>query len=324
LVFVFFQVLNFDLNGFIAKFANLDWRFLSLATFFSVLTIITNAYRWWIITKGFNYLISYSTALLWYFEGMFANNFFPSNVGGDALRAFYLASEPGVGKAYGQSEPVLKPDSALTSNHDWLSAGLTVILERLFGFTMMFFFFPLSLIFIYANNLSNSMPERLLQALFILSSIPFVAFFGYKLWIKIPIPLAIFQKVKLAISEFIVHKRFVFLVMLWTFITHVFLMAINVFSALALGISDIPFWYWFLLVPLATLASYVIPAVKGIGAREATYVFLLSILGVSSDNAFAIAVAVFLATVLSSVPGISLLRKGKEVFRIFKGSDKLG
>ena len=245
---------------------------------------------------------------------MFANNFFPSNVGGDALRAFYLATE---------KEKVLESPSVNTLKHDWLSAGLTVILERLFGFTMMFFFFPLSLIFIYVSNLSGTMPERLLQALFILSAIPFIAFFGYKLWIKIPLPLAIFQKIKLAISEFIVHKRFVFLVMLWTFITHVFLMAINVFSALALGITNIPFWYWFLLVPLATLASYVIPAVKGIGAREATYVFLLSILGVSSDNAFAIAVAVFLATVLSSVPGISLLRKGKEVFRIFKGNDKL-
>jgi hypothetical protein len=338
---IFLQAFKFDPKSFIDKILQLDLRFFALASFFSVLTIVTNTYRWWIITKGFNYKISYWTGLLWYFEGMFANNFFPSNVGGDALRAFYLGTlkHPADKQGAGAGRSVLRvndgheddesagsEDSQQTDQgtakskhyHDWLSAGLTVILERLFGFTMMFFFFPLSLIFIYSQNLAHTMPERLIQALFILSIVPFFAFFGYKIWIKIPIPLAIFQKIKIAVSEFIVHKRSVLIVLLWTFITHVFLMAVNVFSALALGVTQIPFWYWFLVVPLATLASYVIPAVKGLGAREATYVFLLSIIGVSFDHSFAIAVTVFLATLVSSVPGISLVRKGKEIFSIFK------
>ena len=364
---IFLQVFKFNPKSFIDKILQLDLRFFALASFFSVLTIVTNTYRWWIITKGFNYKISYWTGLLWYFEGMFANNFFPSNVGGDALRAFYLGTLKHAADKQ-DSENAEIEDSQQSSQgtvdnrtssrlrrtndrsvlpvhedheddenaeiedsqqshkvaakskhyHDWLSAGLTVILERLFGFTMMFFFFPLSLIFIYSQNLAHTMPERLIQSLFILSIVPFFAFFGYKIWIKIPIPLAIFQKIKIAVSEFIVHKRSVWIVLLWTFITHVFLMAVNVFSALALGVTQIPFWYWFLVVPLATLASYVIPAVKGLGAREATYVFLLSIIGVSFDHSFAIAVTVFLATLVSSVPGISLVRKGKEIFSIFK------
>jgi glycosyltransferase 2 family protein len=299
------QVFKFDPKSFIDKILQLDLKFFALASFFSVLTIVTNTYRWWIITKGFNYRISYWTGLLWYFEGMFANNFLPSNVGGDALRAFYL----------GNNDETTEKSK---QQHNWLSAGLTVILERLFGFIMMFFFFPLSLIFIYSQNLVQTMPEKLIQALFVLSIIPFLAFFGYKIWIKIPIPFAIFQKIKIAVTEFIVHKRSVCIVLLWTFITHVFLMAINVFSALALGVTEIPFWYWFLVVPLATLASYVIPAVKGLGAREATYVFLLSIIGVSFDQSFAIAVTVFLATLVSSVPGITLVRKGREIFSIIK------
>ncbi|NBW00001.1 MAG: UPF0104 family protein, partial [Proteobacteria bacterium] len=87
---IFLQVFKFNPKSFIDKILQLDLRFFALASFFSVLTIVTNTYRWWIITKGFNYKISYWTGLLWYFEGMFANNFFPSNVGGDALRAFYL------------------------------------------------------------------------------------------------------------------------------------------------------------------------------------------------------------------------------------------
>jgi len=337
---IFLQVFKFDPKSFIDKILQLDLRFFALASFFSVLTIVTNTYRWWIITKGFNYKISYWTGLLWYFEGMFANNFFPSNVGGDALRAFYLGTlkHPADKWSIGESAEIedsqqtspsnglLKTDNEIAEKskhyHDWLSAGLTVILERLFGFTMMFFFFPLSLIFIYSQNLSHTMPERLIQALFILSVVPFFAFFGYKIWIKIPIPLAIFQKIKIAVSEFIVHKRSVWIVLLWTFITHVFLMAVNVFSALALGVTQIPFWYWFLVVPLATLASYVIPAVKGLGAREATYVFLLSIIGISFDHSFAIAVTVFLATLVSSVPGISLVRKGREIFSVFKNPPK--
>ena len=327
---IFLQVFKFNPKSFIDKILQLDLRFFALASFFSVLTIVTNTYRWWIITKGFNYKISYWTGLLWYFEGMFANNFFPSNVGGDALRAFYLGTLKHPTDKQNIDENTEVEDSQQTDEgtakskhyHDWLSAGLTVILERLFGFTMMFFFFPLSLIFIYSQNLAHTMPERLIQALFILSVVPFFAFFGYKVWIKIPIPLAIFQKIKIAVSEFIVHKRSVWIVLLWTFITHVFLMAVNVFSALALGVTQIPFWYWFLVVPLATLASYVIPAVKGLGAREATYVFLLSIIGVSFDHSFAIAVTVFLATLVSSLPGISLVRKGREIFSVFKNPSK--
>ena len=204
---IFLQVFKFDPKSFIDKILQLDLRFFALASFFSVLTIVTNTYRWWIITKGFNYKISYWTGLLWYFEGMFANNFFPSNVGGDALRAFYLGTLKHAADKQDSENAEIKDsrqaDEGIAKSkhyHDWLSAGLTVILERLFGFTMMFFFFPLSLIFIYSQNLAHTMPERLIQSLFILSIVPFFAFFGYKIWIKIPIPLAIFQKIKIAVS----------------------------------------------------------------------------------------------------------------------------
>jgi len=302
LVVVLVQVLKFDLKSFLDKILKLDLRYFSLAVLLSMLTVFTNAYRWWIITKSFNYQIRFFTAVLWYFEGIFANNFFPSNLGGDALRAFYL----------GTVEPT---EDKQVRHHNWLSAGLTVILERILGFTMMFFFFPVSLIFIYSQSLAHTMPEKLIHTLFLLSAIPFLAFFGYELWLKIPIKFHLFQKVKLAVEQFVVDRRSVAIVLFWTFITHVILMIIHVCAALALGIHHlIPFWYWFLVVPLATLASYVIPTIKGVGAREAAYVFLLGIIGVASDNSFAIAVTVFLVTLVASVPGVSILRKSKEIF----------
>ena len=49
---------------------------------------------------------------------------------------------------------------------------------------------------------------------------------------------------------------------------------------------------------------------KGVGAKEATYIFLLGLIGIDSESSFVVAVTVFLATVVSTLPGIVILRRG--------------
>ena len=130
-VFILFKILKVDLNSFFEKLKSLNLVYFSLASLFATICIFTNTYRWWIITKVFKYNFSYIRGLVWYFEGMFANNFFPSNIGGDALRAYYLANTN------------FTDEEKNENNNSIIEAGLTVFLERLFGFIMMFFFYPL-------------------------------------------------------------------------------------------------------------------------------------------------------------------------------------
>ncbi|MCH2226895.1 MAG: flippase-like domain-containing protein [Candidatus Caenarcaniphilales bacterium] len=294
-IFVLIKIIKIDINSFIDQIKNLDPLFFSLACIFALICILTNTYRWWIITKVFKYNFSYSRALIWYFEGMFANNFLPSNIGGDALRAYHLANT----------------NFQDNSDNTWLNAGLTVFLERIFGFIMMFFFLPFGMLALYFFKLDSLIPENLLPVLILLSFCPFIVIASYKLWLNLPIPLKIFQKIKLAVKAFAEGKKEVFIVIAWTFITHLSLMGLNICSAFAsgLGFNEIPAWYWLLIIPFGTLSSFIIPAMKGVGAKELTYIFLLGLLGIGKEQSFVVAIAVFLATTISTVPGVIILRR---------------
>ncbi len=299
-VFILFKILKLDINSFIEKIRSLNIFYFSLASLFATICIFTNTFRWWIITKVFKYNFSYLRGLVWYFEGMFANNFFPSNIGGDALRAYYLANTNFKDKSI-----------------DWLNAGLTVFLERLFGFIMMFFFLPFGMICLFVFNLSSVIPKNLMPILIGLSFVPFIMVLTYKFWINLPISIKAFQKIKISIDSFSKSKEEILTVIVWTFITHLSLMALNIFSALAVGvnINTIPIWYWLLVIPFGTLSAFVIPAMKGVGAKEATYIFLLGLIGVNNEISFVIAVTVFLATTVSTLPGIIILRRGLKIFK---------
>ena len=76
--------------------------------------------------------------------------------------------------------------------------------------------------------------------------------------------------------------------------------------AMGVGLAEIPFWFWLILVPASSLAGFVIPSVKGVGAKEASYIYLLGLIGVSGDISLAIAFLTFLATVIASLPGVSI------------------
>jgi uncharacterized protein (TIRG00374 family) len=53
------------------------------------------AWRWWLLLSIAGVDVPLSTALRYYFIGVFANNFLPSTVGGDAAKVYYLGQEHG-------------------------------------------------------------------------------------------------------------------------------------------------------------------------------------------------------------------------------------
>jgi uncharacterized membrane protein YbhN (UPF0104 family) len=130
-------------------------------------------------------------------------------------------------------------------------------------------------------------------------------YLSYALWSRIP--LAFIAKLKYSIEVYSKHLRKIAKMILWTVITHGFLVAGNTCVALSLGVDSIPIWYWLLLVPAASVAGFTVPSVKGLGAKEATYVYILGFIGVSPDTALAIAVVAYSAYLLTSLPGISII-----------------
>ena len=82
----------------------------------------------------------------------------------------------------------------------------------------------------------------------------------------------------------------------------------NVCSAYAMGVTlkALPFWYWLLITPASTLAGFIIPTVKGVGAKEASYIYFLGLVGINTETSLAIAFLSFLATTISTLPGITI------------------
>lgn len=289
LVYLTIKFTKLDIVETFNTLKNSDWKWFILCCLALVGTILTNTYRWMILANLLDYKLTYPTALKMYFEAAFSNNFLPSNFGGDAWRSYELG----------------RRDKA------WLKAASTVIMERLFGFTMMFALMPLSMIIMRFTRFKGSIPPKLELILWLSFAGMIIGYLSYPLWSKIN--LSFIQKIKFAFEEYTRCYKSLQTVTLWTFITHVFLMLSNIFAALATYISfdQIPFWFWFIVVPTSTLLSFVIPAVKGVGAKEASYIYLLAFIGIGSSDALAIAFLVFLGTLISTLPGISIVfRKG--------------
>lgn len=262
----------------------LDLKWFWITVLMYLLTTFTNTYRWQILANLLDFKLAYPHALRLYFESAFSNNFLPTNFGGDALRAFDLGK----------------------NSQKWLKAASTVFMERLFGFAMMFALIPVGLIYSKFTNFQHLLPNKLELSLWLSFIITILGMASYKIWTQIP--LEFIQKIRFTIDEYTRCKKSLVKVALWTFITHVIFVMGNIFAAKSLGLSlnEIPLWYWLILSPASTVAGFFVPALKGIGAKEACYVYMLSLLKINSETALAIAFLTFLATLISTLPGLSI------------------
>lgn len=290
LIYLVFKSSNIDIVNTVEKLkcTNLKW-FLIGAAFFTI-TTFTNTYRWLKLASLLGYKVKYHHGLKTYFESTFGNNFLPTNFGGDALKAY------DIGKA----------------DKSWLKAASTVFMERLFGFTMMFSLVPIGLIISKYTTYKDVIPLKLELSLWAAFLCLVLGLISYPLWSRIP--LSFVQKIKFAVQEYTRCHKSLASVLLWTFITHIFFITGNIAMALAMRIemSQIPLWFWFILVPASSLAGFVVPSVKGVGAKEASYIYLLGLIGINGDASLAIAFLTFLATVIATLPGVSIVfRKTK-------------
>ncbi len=285
IMLLLWKVVKIDFRKFIDQVNHTDIYWFSIALVFYLVQIFTNTYRWQILLKILDYKLSYWRALQLYFEGTFSNCFLPINVAGDALRAYKLGRE----------------------QHDWMRAASTVLIERILGFTMMLSLIPVGLTCLHFSEQRDLVPIGLQWSLLAAFLMMPLGYLSYALWSRIPLPFI--AKLRHAIETYAKHYRKILKMILWTVITHAFLILGNIFVAMSLGIGldQIPFWYWLLLVPAASVAGFTIPSVKGLGAKEASYVYILGFIGISPDTALAIAVVAFSAYMITSVPGITII-----------------
>lgn len=243
----------------------------------TALNLFFQALRWWIIAShslGPNRLFS---KLQYTLIGSFFNFVFPSSIGGDVLRGYYLAQE---------------------HNDKKMRSALTVILDRLIGLYSMIFMSAVFLFLSKENQESASMTS--------LKTTIYAMFIGYTLllillasgylvrWINFFGNIKILSRLGVN-SDFVVatHDRFREFILDYKVVVSTFLIGIVsqwlvvvffYWIALQTGNSSATFAQLMTVVPIGFLFMAIPISPGGIGLGQVAYLFLMrQIVGENSD-----------------------------------------
>ncbi|MBI4397932.1 MAG: flippase-like domain-containing protein [Candidatus Omnitrophica bacterium] len=218
--------------------------------------------------------------------GFFFNNFLPSSIGGDAVKAYY---------AYRLSGKKLESFSA-------------VFVDRLMGlFTLIGLAVAALILFRSRLALPNITGAVFLLALACLAVLIFFgsrrAARGFKIF-SFLIPSEKFrEKIRSlyhSINGYRHHPGPVTASLLLSVMSQSLFIIVSYFLALSLN-TFVPLWVFFILIPVIGTVSMV-PSLNGLGVREGAYVYLFSYY-CSSQEAFALSILNYFILILFSCVG---------------------
>lgn len=239
--------------------------------------------------------ISLPEALLFTFIGYFFNNFLPSAVGGDAVKAYYI------------SKKTNRPLESVTS----------VLLDRLIGMFSLVIMAGVALIFL-SHVIDNKNVTIGIYVVISLSVLFFILLFNKNFAKRFNFLLIPFKVLNLdskmkklydAMHGYMNHR----VSLLQTFYLSVIaqVMTISIIYLLGLSISvNMSFLMLFLIMPIIFTVS-IFPSLNGLGVREAGFVYFLKGMA-GADKAFAISLLWLATTLLGSfIGGIGYALRGQ-------------
>jgi uncharacterized protein (TIRG00374 family) len=291
-------------------------RWLLVAIALQLVGIALSSLKWHTILAAHGQHQPYGWLLRTYLVGQFANNFLPTGVGGDAVRAVQLGRRIG---SYSQS-------------------SASVFVDRLTGFLALSFIANVALVMTYTGlagfQLTASNPsdhQYLNDDLIFLITIGFtviavlavigcfIAPFLHQQFGKF-LPEFIdsrIEKVARSLANYFPKGKWLVLVLGLSFAFQMLWVTINYVCGQALGI-DAPFLMFALIAPIADILGLLPIFVNNIGARELVFTFFLFYVGVPKAMAIALAFIVLSVRLIVSVlGGIVMLFGGADV-RVMK------
>jgi uncharacterized membrane protein YbhN (UPF0104 family) len=266
-----------DWNHVADAFRELRWNWWLTALGLYVLCQLLCSVRWMWLSRplGFSKSLTRFTGL--YFVGMFFNLFLPTSVGGDAVRAVYLAN--GTGKR--------------------MAALFSVLLDRASGLIVL-----IGLACIAAAFCPVELPMQLLlttwavgaAAIMGLSSLPLLVRAGTR---------QRNEKIR-AMAEMLASYRGNLPMIAGTTLVSIIVQVLNAVLVMFIGWAlrlEVPPVYYALAAPMVTLFTLIPISLNGMGLREGGMVLFLAPAGVASGHAVTLAFLWFLVQTTASVFG---------------------
>ncbi|MFQ5587047.1 MAG: lysylphosphatidylglycerol synthase transmembrane domain-containing protein [Thermodesulfobacteriota bacterium] len=279
------------------------WETVSSVSYGTVLFILLllllvqtlSTLRWHtILTK--DYKMPFSRLFSIYFIGMYFNNFLPTLVGGDLVKAYYIYRETGRGGI------------SLAS----------IFLDRYSGFTALMAITAVATFAGYTLIKGSSILWLLLVLLgsfVVMSLVIWIDLFhGWAVRLLNRVRLfGINRKIDTFYRALMGYKSE------RTILLKVFSLSLVIQGSIIIGYyilaravgMDIPLHYFFFFVPIATVVAMIPLSLAGLGIREGAFVFLFAKAGGSPAEAMSISLLFFFAMlIVSLIGGVEYLRRG--------------
>ncbi|PZM81312.1 MAG: hypothetical protein DKT66_19035 [Candidatus Melainabacteria bacterium] len=254
--------------------------YLSTAVLLFLGSVLINAKRWQLLADAVGLHKPFMALLQYCYVGLFFNLFLPSTVGGDFSRGYYLSK--GTGK--------------------YKSAFYSVLADRTVGIAVLFLFATAGILAGPAGHL----PWKLkLPILLGTAGIFLVLPFAPKLCHMLLGPEnKITKRFENSAAKVYWHDRKLVLSALFlSVVLQLVIVLCHLTIGLALGLTQIPIWYYFIFYPCVAVLGFVTPSFNGIGIREWAYTYFLTFIGVDNSHALTYAMMWLALTTLSSLVG---------------------
>jgi glycosyltransferase 2 family protein len=271
-----------------ASFAHLNWALWLAALGLFVGAQVASSVRWWLLARVLGFDGSLGRYVAYYFIGTFFNLFLPTSVGGDVVRAWYLARHEA--HAPGQR----KIEAFLSVFADRVNGVLVLVALACVGT----FVCPVPLP-IWMNLAAWGIGAAALAGL---ASYPLLSRFADRS-----------ERLRRLVEggwTYLRHGR----ALAWATLLSVVVQVANVlvvwWVGLAMGLS-VPGLYYAVMVPLVSLLTLLPISLNGMGLREAGTVLFLAPLGVGTAEGVTLSFLSFAAYCVTSLCGVGFYLFGR-------------
>jgi glycosyltransferase 2 family protein len=264
----------------------LDGRFWLAALALQLATQVVSTWRWQMFAVYLRLGGSFRSYLAYYFVGMFFNLVLPTSVGGDVVRAWYLAHHSGSGK--GRKMP----------------AFISVLADRVSGVVLLAAVACTAVVFY-----KESLPPWITGIVAAIGAAALVGVVGLPYLDRalqsprLPHGMERLRRLTEGGMSYLRSGRLVAATTALSLIVQVNSVLVMALIGKGLGLH-IPFLFYGILMPLVTLLTLLPISVNGMGLREASTAILLAPLGVGEPQAITLAFLLFAAQTAAGLVGL--------------------
>jgi len=298
-IFVYLLI-KLDISKVFKEVLNMNINFFIIAVFLAIIVILMQTAKWFVIARQQKINVPFLEAIKINLIGAFYGFITPAKVG-NVIRANYLKkySNNNLGKGVG--------NFVLDKILDLCSLGLSVVIASFFfgKLIQVSYIFSILLLLFFIAVLVIIMSENFGRIIINISKKIIGGFVPEKLKNKIKEGFYSFHEDK-------PKKIFLLLFFLINLSTWILVYLMMFFVGLSIGIN-IPFFYYLIITPVATLVAQIPITISGLGTREITLIGLFGLLGVDATKVFSMAlISLFLGDIIPDFFGFLLsLKKEK-------------